>query len=348
MGEIGLDKLAFFSYTEALKTIKDKVSLIDKPFETIFGVIGPMIPSSNLWKIFLLLAEVIGYGPSNIGAFIDKLLGFGSGTTPDLSDQNLKGAASTTVNTLIGKFFNRFGSSSEAMLKDLYLIKKSLDVSDLVAIGLYVKSNNIKTAKSARVKGLRRFFSKAGRGGILDITNVLFAILKKFAMGLIGLGLVGGVVGGVKEYMKPGSPGVGGGGLESLFPKTREPEQLQMQPGSTDLYLNVKHNVEDTLIHFLNSAYKLRSANVPGYMTFQKMFEELNGYPLKGSEEMREVLKSVDALNWGELSQIDEKKTFVGPVLDTIAKTLIPVMKFEEGGSEDKKDLLQALRGIYK
>jgi len=337
----------------ALRTIKDKSHLMDSPFETIFGAMLPMVlwPTSKMLSALLFVAEVLGYGPGLLGRLIDKALGFGTGS-PNLSDESLKGAATGTIDTILSKL----GMRAESMIRDLYMVKSSIEMHDLVAIAAYVKQNpaTVKIAYPGRASFLRRFLLRTSQGGRLGLINGLWWILKTFAKGLIGLGIAGGLIGKGKELLQPGgAPGMPGRGLEGLFPPSGEAKPLLMERGPTDLYLNVKQNVEDTLIHFLDSAYKLHSKSSATYVPFSKMFQELNGYPLRGSAEMRDVLKIVGGLNWGEVSQIDSKRTFVGPVLETIAKRLIPVMQLESEevkpteGSKDK-DLLQALRGVYK
>jgi len=345
---IQLEKQADGFVEGVFRTIKDKTRLFDRPFETIFAILTPVLVwnKSVVLGALLFIAENLGYGPGRIGRLIDRALGIGEHGRPDLSSASLKGAATTTVDMLLRKL----GMRTESMAKELSQIKETIEIHDLVALAACVKQNPIeKVAYSpGRTRYLRRFLGKTVRGGRLGLINGLWAILKLFAKGIIGLGIAGGVVSKTKELMHPETgAGVGGpSGLSGLFPPGGEAKPLLMQ-GSTDLYLNVKNDIEDTLIYYLDSAYKVRSQNNSKYITFSDMFRKLNGYALKGSGEMQDVIKTVDGLNWGELAQINEKRTFVGPKLEGIAKKLIPVMKIESGRVKDK-DLLEALRGVYK
>jgi len=349
MGEIiYLNKQAGF-VEDALRTIKDKTHLFDRPFETIFGAMLPMIiwPRSKMLGALFFVAEVLGYGGSNLGKLIDRAVGFGTSGKPNLSDESLKGAATGVIDKILAKL----GIKAESMAKDLCEIKQSIEIHDLVTIAAYVKQNpNIKVAYPGRTRFLRRFLMKTSRGGRLGLINGLWWVLKTFAKGLVGLGIAGGIAGtvGLKPSGKPGVAPGEGGGLEKLFPPSRESKPLLMREQKTDLYLNTQNNVEATLIHFLDAQYKIKFKDKGKYMTFSQMFKELNGYPLKGSGEMRDILKLVEGLSWGELEQIDNKRTFVGPKLEAIAKKLLPVMKLESGVTEIDKDLAHALRGVYK
>lgn len=342
----------------ALKTIKDKSNLFERPFETIFGAMLPMIlwPNSKVLSALLFVAEALGYGPGLLGKIIDKGLGFNGTNVPSLSDDSLKNTATSVIDMLLGKL----GMSAESMIYDLYQIKQSIEIHDLVAIAAYLKQNpNI--IKTTYIRG-PGFYSRRpilkrpeflfnyirGRHGRLGLINSLWWVLKTFTKGLIGLGIAGGVVGKAKEVFQPSIPSETGKGLEGLFPPSGRSKQLLMQRGPTDLYLNIKNNVEDTIIHFLDSQYKVRSKSGTEYIVFSEMFEKLNGYSLKNSGEMQDILKLIDGLNWGELEQINDKRTFVGPKLEFIAKKLLPVMQLESGVSSENKELLQALQGVYK
>lgn len=331
---------------DALKTIKDKSHLFERPFETIFGAMLPMIlwPNSKVLSALLFVAEALGYGPGLLGKVIDKSLGFNGTNVSSLSDDNLKNAATNVIDMLLSKL----GMSAESMIYDLYQIKHSIEIHDLVAIAAYIKQNPdmIKTAYTRKPGFLGRFLFNTSRGGRLGLINSLWWVLKTFTKGLIGLGIAGGIVGKTKEVLKPSVET--GKGLEGLFPPSGGSKQLLMQRGPTDLYLNIKNDVEDTIIHFLDSQYKVRSKSGTEYIVFSEMFEKLNGYSLKNSGEMQDILKLIDGLNWGELEQINDKRTFVGPKLEFIAKKLLPVMQLESGVSNENKELLQALQGVYK
>lgn len=334
---------------DALKTIKDKSHLFEHPFETIFGAMLPMIlwPNSKILSALLFVAEALGYGPGLLGRIIDKSLGFNGTNVSSLSDDNLKSAATNVIDMLLSKL----GMSTESMIYDLYQIKHSIEVHDLVSIAAYIRQNPnmIKTTYiSRRPRFLRSFLFNTSRSGRLGLINSLWWILKTFTKGLIGLGIAGGVVGKAKEISHPSVPIETGKGLEELFPSGGRSKKLLMQRGPTDLYLNIKNNVEDTIIHFLNSKYKIRSKSGIKYITFSEMFKKLNGYSIKNSGEMQDILKLINGLNWGELEQINNKRTFVGPKLEFIAKKLLPVMQLENEVSNENKELLQALQGVYK
>jgi hypothetical protein len=343
---------------EVLGTIKDKSRLTERPFETIFGSMLPMIvwPTSKILSILMFIAEALGYGPGLLGRLIDRYLGFGGTTAPPLTDTSLKSAATSVVDGLLAKLGL---SAKTSMLQNFCMAKESIELNDMVAIAACIKYDGIiKEARRSpgRIGFLRRFLVKARVGGRLGLINFLWYLLKTFAKGLIGLGLIGGTIGYLKKKVKEVSPGfgVGFGRGRELGPDDDSGISTTLAPpervfGKTELYLNTRGDVEETLIHFLDSAYKVRLKDKAGYKTFSEMFEELSGYPLRGSGEMRDVLKTIDSLNWGNVDQINMKRTFAAPTLSYIAKKLLPQirLKGKRTGPQDKKELIEALRGVY-
>ena len=154
----------------------------------------------------------------------------------------------------------------------------------------------------------------AARGGIFfRIVSALFWLLKKFAMGFVGLGIAGGLLSmfGVKkmkeapEAEKPAQSG--------------EPTAAGMQH-----YTNIAGSVEGTLVMFLDAAI----AN------FSSAFAKTIGEPLKGSTRMKRVLQEVARLNWAQIGDVDRAQAFVAPSPLVLAKMLLPEAKYEPIGKE--------------
>ena len=295
---------------DALNTVADKMELHKHPFETIFSTMLPAIvwPASKLLSSLFFIADAVGYGPSLIGEYIDEKLGFHSGS-PDLSEGNLKQTATSFVDNVFGKL----GMQSESDM-DIFFQKKSVSMEDLVSIAALVKNKPL--VKSAK-PGLKNFIGKMFKGQRLSLANVLFFILKKFAFGLIGLGIASGAASYTKKKLLEPQIEV----PESDVPfqlKTISPEDKLMS-GKLIPYSNVFGNVEESLIEHLKDikiTYEGEKLSLPEY------FEKEKSKPLKGSPEMNRLMEN---------KIIPYNKTlndpvFVAPKLKELGKTILPHM----------------------
>ena len=309
-----------------LGTAIKKVNFKDHPFETIFGIVGPALA----WKVFgakisilMYLGEFIGFGPGRIGRLIDEHLNWSPGQS--LSLDSLKSAARAVVDKIKGLI----GIKASAMLTNMMEIKGTIDDHDLVAVAYINKCFPTETIEKQAIEKqaigrrgyLRRFFSALRGGKKLGFANVLYAILKLFAGGLAGLGLVGVVGGLAKRHLGLGVPEAAPVGGPSIFGPSDKPEAAPSVPLGGNLYVvNEKGNVEDTLIHFLNSTIE----------GFSQAFAQVNKRPLKGSPAMRGRLAVIERLNGKKLWRLNREKSFVIPPIMIIANSLLPEAKYEK------------------
>jgi hypothetical protein len=298
----------------AISTVKDKTHFIDKPFETAFGILGPM----GLWKInkwlgiigFIL--EVLGVGPGRLGQFIDEHVGKGS----EISEDKLKGAADSATDSLISGIEEH--PDVEANLKNIFIIKNAINENDVIASICLVNYN-----KQAGLGDIgKRFFgmSSTGRGaGLgffsrslkLGISGMLWALLKTIFKSLFLLGIVGGAVGMFK-------------GKEE---KKDTKETKEIEKANIQHYTNVANNTEDTIIEFLDATI----AN------FSKSFEFITKQPLKGSARLKSVLEEIAKMNWTTLDNVNQARSFVGPKIVDIAKRILPEAKYEKISYEQEQ-----------
>jgi len=309
-----------------LGTVVKKVDFKDHPFETIFGAIGPILG----WKIFgwkigllLLLAEYVGFGPGKLGGLVDDELNWKPGQA--LSLGSLKNVAGSVVDKVKGAI----GLKSTSMLEDMIEIKGTLDEHDLVAIACankYFPAETIEKQAIGRGGYFRKFLSAVKGGKKLGFTNVLYALLKLFAGGLAGLGLVGAVSGLAKRQFGVGLPEAaapGEGPSISGLLSGRKPSGVPGAARAGNLYIvNEKGNVEDTLIHFLNSTIE----------GFSQAFRQVKRRPLKGSPEMMGRLSVIERLNGKRLRRLNREQAFLIPPVTLIASSLLPEAKYEKIG----------------
>ena len=294
-----------------LSTVKDHTDFKNKPFETVFGLMGPLV----LWKINWMLGalgflgEALGYGPGLIGKYVDDYLrSTRKGGEADLSDSNLQSAAEHAAKQILGQS----AIESEGMLAEIFLIKHSLSLHDLVTatyVSRHLRESGVIVRMAAGPGILARLKGMLSVSGMFSrITSALWWLLKKFAVGFAGLGIAGGLLsmmGVKKEKERPEA--------EKAAP-SGEPATVGMQH-----YANMAGNVESTLIMFLDAAI----AN------FSVSFASTVGEPLKGSERMRRVLQEVAKQNWAKIEDVDRAKSFVAPSPLVLAKMLLPEAKYE-------------------
>ena len=302
-----------------LSSVKDRTDFKNKPFETIFGLIGTGVLWRMNWMLGALsmVGEAIGgYGPSIIGKYIDDYLRkTKKGGEADLSDSNLQNAATHAAEQILGQS----AKESESMLADIYIIKHSLSLYDFVAtayVSQYSQESGLVKHALGTKPGVVSDFKNImlGRGMLAKVGGMLYWLLKRFSVGLIGIGLAGGLM----SMM----------GIQ----KTKEtPEAKRDAPSGestaigTQRYTNVSGSVEGTLITFLDAAIA----------DFSTSFANTVGEPLKGSARMKRVLQEVSKMNWAEIGDIDAARVFMAPSPLVLAKMLFPVAKYEPIGKEE-------------
>lgn len=279
-----------------INTIKDKTGFMERPFETIFGVMVPMVlfRYNKLLGILGFAAEALGYGPGWIGKKVDEhLVSTKKNGQIDLSEGNLMEAAKGAVGSILPQI-----KTSHTILEDIYIIKNGLNLNDFI-VAPYVN----KYAKPSLLGRGTGFFSKLLGGKHLSLTSALFGLLKTFAKGMIGLGIVGGLM---------SSMGV-------KLPTHQPQEQRQVNPNEQN-YTNVSNNVENTLITFLD-------ATISG---FSPAFQKVNNASLKGSLKMKQILYEVAKINNTTIENLNQSKTFLAPKVIDIAHKLLPEARYDE------------------
>jgi hypothetical protein len=303
-----------------LRTVVKKVNFRERPFETIFGAIGPILG----WKMFggkigllLLIGEYVGFGPGRLGGLIDEELNWKPGQALSL------GALKSVANNVVDKIKGAIGIKATSMLKDIMEIKGTIDDHDLVAIAYvnkYFPQKNIEKQAIGRGGYFRRFLRALKGGKKLGFANVLYGLLKLFVSGLAGLGLVGAVSGLAKRHFGLGLPEEGESPFGGLFGKTT-PSKKPGVLSRGNLYIkNEKGSVEDTLIHFLDSTIE----------GFSKAFQQVKGRPLKGSPEMQERLRVIEKLNNKNIWELNGNNAFIIPPIMIVAKSLLPEARYEK------------------
>lgn len=154
-----------------------------RPFELIFGTIGPMLMPGLLGKAFALYLEHIGYGPGLLGKLIDDALGFNK--TPDVSEANV------------------YNASKEVASK--------LGLTKLV--GAELKKEAVRPGQSGGAPG---FLSRLLRGQRTSPIDYIYFLISKYLKGILALSVMSGVVGATtgkpqtkkekSEYWVPGTP----------------------------------------------------------------------------------------------------------------------------------------------
>lgn len=142
-----------------------------RPFEIIFGTLGPMLMPGFLWKIFATYAELSGFGPGLIGRFIDNALGFGSGEGPkDVSDSKVK-------------------NITQAIVNKLELNEQSADDFNKYAAGI-TKKDLERYWGSSKKMTTKRYLLNALKLERANPFNLIYAIIKTFLKGVLLAGTV--------------------------------------------------------------------------------------------------------------------------------------------------------------
>jgi len=290
-----------------LNQVKDTFDFKNRPFETIFGILGTGYSWTFGWVIGALttLAEILGYGPGWIGKMIDEYFGFGSGKTLDDVDVNnlsASGASAHIAKKISGEISDIDLDSiiKPAMMSKLEIIKQAKG---------HITQEDVKSAffatvpivKVARWRGLRRLFSLRGSGRFTStIAGTIRKLIKMFLKGMVALGIGGGVAAAT--------------GLKTKH--NDKPSSSKDYRADLTHYKNVNHNVKETLITFLDATI----AN------FSRGFQQAQGkmgLELDKAPGWNKVLDLIEKLNWASIHEINNFDVFVGPDIKKIAKVLL-------------------------
>lgn len=313
-----------------LGTIAKKVNFRERPFETIFGALGPAL----LWKMFggkvgllVYLLDGLNLGFGRLGRWIDEELNWKPG-------QNLStGALKSASVGVIDKIKRIIGLKASSMLQDIMEVKGTIDERDLITVACALKyfPQTIKKQAIGRKQYFKRFLAAIKGGKKMGFASILYGILKLFVGGLVGLGLVGVAGGLARKYLSPEIPEIPPVGAPSplRLPSTgsgifggpsKAPGATPAVSGGNLLILNEKRNVEDTLINFLDSTIE----------GFSRAFRQVKKRPLKGSSEMRGRLAVIEKINRKKIWDLNRESSFVIPPIILIANSLLPEAKYEK------------------
>ena len=108
-----LQELASGAAQHALGQLGNLKQIRERPFEILFKYVVPGLwLLKGRWFLSLLFGvseEVLGIGPSTLGAWLDKAIGKGSGSgnTEPVSESTLETAANGVLNRIIGGVFSK-------------------------------------------------------------------------------------------------------------------------------------------------------------------------------------------------------------------------------------------------
>lgn len=299
-----------------------------KPFETILKATGWMI----LWKysrllglLALVLEGAFGVGPSTFGKFIDKAIGAGEDEKLDLSESNLKNAA-TKISSSISNLLEKEETTNYAddILYDIMEIKGCVDINDAIT-AIYV-SRIVKTARparwwrrepalsirpSGRVGFFKDFLKRVVGGRRLGFANIIFGFLKMLAMGILGVSAVSGL----KSFISGKPSGKPGG-----KPTTKED---QIERAGVTYYANDTRNVVATILAWLDK--------VEG---FEKAFKSMRptDKSIQQSVGFQKLLRLIEQMNNANIQDINKWKAFVGPSPQQMVKMILPGAIYEPIG----------------
>jgi hypothetical protein len=309
--------------TDFLKGVKDSVDFKNRPFETVFDVLGTGILLKYSWVVggLSIVASTLGYGPGYIGRLIDDYFrsqGAKGVDQMDLSMSSAKGAADFVSNAFSGmlsKLKSGLGIEASLIVRDIGRIKGYTTYRDVEA-SLYVASSAI--VKEGRVKHFTRLLSQWRRGRKLHIiSGALMGLIWLFMKGMIALGIGKGIAYSVGLRTKK-VPVEEKGGLfrpdSSAYPAGKVPGLLQY-------YSNVGGDVKNTLIKFIDATIANFSN---GFIQAQRLANP-NKVPVAVERvpAWNSILRDVEAYNWAKLSEVNKFSSFVAPPVMIIARRLL-------------------------
>jgi hypothetical protein len=315
-----------------LKGAVENVKFKEQPFESIFSLFGTAIMWKISWKLgaLTMLLQGLGYGPGKLGKIIDTYLKKGGAESVEemnlKSGSELKSASDFAISSILGD--SKKTSSLDYHLNDIYNIKKSISLNDIIAAAYVGKYFPIyKKGYKGRLGLFSRFMTEVKRGKRLGLSNILYGLLKLLVTGMFTLGIIGGV----KEVIKEDFP--------SLRSKKTTKGPTRDTPSGTQYYANPLRNVEGMIIKILNTI-KFNKGN------FESRFQEKYGVSIENSPQMDKILTKIQMMNGGvPLSTINNWDAFFAPKLRILANMFMPGFIYEQR-KNPKKELSKLLEGV--
>ena len=294
----GFGSIATFA-ENAVKSAWDRIDFKNSPFQTILGNVLPIAAfyAHPALGLIFLVGEMFGYGPGFLGKQVDKLLGLKSGgVKPAIDIGSVKSVASTIVNKL----------------------------SSLVGLGK-TSSLGFNKRTLGELENLC-IMSSHNSSGFVKMAIVQKTMLQGLWRGIVGLGKNGGkqsLIGALVSFIMTCLKGIGAFALVGGVAKTISGKKSKMDiplsiPAGWLYYKNIKKNVQDTMIHYLNGEVK----------SFSNLYYKENGSQLYGSSIMKQLLSTIEKSNKVSIPELDNKKGFVAPDIMEIAKMVLPGFRF--------------------
>lgn len=329
-----------------LGTIKDQVDFKNKPFETLFGVLGTAVAWRVGWIFgsFITIAELFGYGPGEIGKLIDQYFfsqGASSVSNMNLSKSNIEAAAKSVISTIgdkipsswdevKNKIKNKLTRAFVSNLQELKEIKGSITNNDKKAV-VYTTLYSTGFTKTAKFDSVKRFFyflKKSKKNKIYFFGEILMKLIWAFAKGLTALGIAGGVA-----------------SMMGIQPGKSKEKSKEIKTGPRlKHYSNVNKDVKRTLLTFLNASIANFSR---GFIEAQKRNNSIP-IPVENAPGWRKVMEIIEEYNWAPISMVDDFSAFVGPKIDEVARILLKSVNISGVKVEKLEPKTKPIQNILK
>ncbi len=187
-----------------LESVTERVSLDvlrEKPLETVFGILGPvMLPFGGIqFKLLLYILEYFGFGLGNVGKWLDDYLGFGKGGYGSTEDSSILDAAKHAIGKIYTSIKEKFAKQDYELVK----IAKGLGALD----SLKELLNPSKFKKSSSI-----------------FVSLLYSLARKSLLGLVGLGVLGLIGATHKQLVGPKSESKKPVNLEAFYNEKNDVE----------------------------------------------------------------------------------------------------------------------------
>lgn len=317
---MGWDTIGTFA-NNAISSVADRVDLRNSPFETVIGAIGftAAFTVSPLLGIILMVAEAFGIGPGMIGAFIDKASGFKSGGVKPVLDMN-------SFSLIAGKIMDMISEKVGSLTSGASISISETEIRKMANLGIiasydkkFIKLASTRNNLGNLWKGI--ISQRKGTYTKFSLTKILTGFLWTIAKGLLAMGIIGGIsktVSGKKEVVTdptgflPGIPLIG---------DKRETKIVQDSvPDNWFYYKNIKNNIQDTLIYYLNN----------NIASFSNAFYKENNIQIYNSPQMRNLLGLILEHNYAPISHLDSMEGFVAPNIKDVAERIMPGYKYSK------------------
>jgi hypothetical protein len=287
----------------------------EKPFETLFTLLGPAVLWGISWPLGLLatVADFAGFSLGGIGKYIDEALDLNDGKNlKQITEEKLKLVSENIVDGIVTpETMNSWKKSEEeisrkeavAMLKDIKELKGHITNNDVFVALAYSKNNGL--VKQARGKLLTFLF---GASAVKPLKKGIVAMLWRLlvrAAKYLGLFVVAG---GVTKVVKD----------ELGFSKKLDDKKV-----NNTLYKNTKGDVLKTIVEFLNAEFDFDYKGK--VLSFSEMYKQMSGQNIETSTQMGQILESIRLLNGGEyIENLNGWEAFKGPLIEDMYKVFLP------------------------